>query len=107
MVATASPEPKTEKVVTLTLRCDSLLIEHFQKATCGVHYLPPQQAIISPKNVSNLTGNYQNISLTSSFPLDDVLLWTNQDPRESVLFHSWGIFYRFKVRATFIHRTFQ
>lgn len=27
----------------------------------------------------------------------EVLSWTNQDPRESQLFNSWGLLYRFKV----------
>jgi hypothetical protein len=30
---------------------------------------------------------------------NDVLSWTNQDPRESVLFNSWGVLYRFQVRV--------
>jgi hypothetical protein len=29
---------------------------------------------------------------------DDILSWTNQDTRESVLFNSWGVLYRFQVR---------
>lgn len=28
---------------------------------------------------------------------DDVLSWTNQDPRESQLFNSWGVVYRFQT----------
>ncbi|KAF8232428.1 hypothetical protein L208DRAFT_1436264 [Tricholoma matsutake] len=28
---------------------------------------------------------------------DDVLSWTNQDPRESQLFNSWGVLYRFQT----------
>ncbi|KAF9266423.1 hypothetical protein L218DRAFT_811854, partial [Marasmius fiardii PR-910] len=28
---------------------------------------------------------------------DDILSWTNQDPRESQLFNSWGILYRFQT----------
>ncbi|KIK08409.1 hypothetical protein K443DRAFT_672432 [Laccaria amethystina LaAM-08-1] len=28
---------------------------------------------------------------------NDVLSWTNQDPRESVLFNSWGVLYRFQT----------
>jgi hypothetical protein len=35
---------------------------------------------------------------TTSIPRD-VLSWTNQDPRESQLFNSWGVLYRFKVRC--------
>ena len=27
----------------------------------------------------------------------DILSWTNQDARESVLFNAWGILYRFQV----------
>jgi len=30
---------------------------------------------------------------------DDILSWTNQDPRESLLFNSWGSLYRFQVRC--------
>jgi hypothetical protein len=32
-------------------------------------------------------------------PSDDILSWTNQDARESVLFNSWGVLYRFQVRV--------
>lgn len=32
-------------------------------------------------------------------PSNDILSWTNQDARESVLFNAWGILYRFQVRA--------
>ncbi|PPQ74905.1 hypothetical protein CVT26_011400 [Gymnopilus dilepis] len=28
---------------------------------------------------------------------DDILSWTNQDSRESVLFNSWGVLYRFQT----------
>ncbi|KAF4574817.1 hypothetical protein EYR40_005444 [Pleurotus pulmonarius] len=28
---------------------------------------------------------------------NDILSWTNQDPRESVLFNSWGVLYRFST----------
>ncbi|THV03279.1 hypothetical protein K435DRAFT_292110 [Dendrothele bispora CBS 962.96] len=28
---------------------------------------------------------------------DDILSWTNQDPRESSLFNSWGVLYRFQT----------
>ncbi|CAK5263068.1 unnamed protein product [Mycena citricolor] len=28
---------------------------------------------------------------------NDVLSWTNQDPRESILFNSWGVIYRFST----------
>ena len=28
---------------------------------------------------------------------NDILSWTNQDPRESQLFNSWGVLYRFQV----------
>jgi len=28
---------------------------------------------------------------------DDIFMWTNQDPRESLLFNSWGIVYRFQT----------
>ncbi|KAK7061594.1 hypothetical protein R3P38DRAFT_3490022 [Favolaschia claudopus] len=28
---------------------------------------------------------------------NDILSWTNQDPRESVLFNSWGVLYRFQT----------
>ncbi|KAJ4472301.1 hypothetical protein J3R30DRAFT_1064065 [Lentinula aciculospora] len=28
---------------------------------------------------------------------DDIMSWTNQDPRESQLFNSWGILYRFQT----------
>ncbi|KAG7097152.1 hypothetical protein E1B28_004530 [Marasmius oreades] len=28
---------------------------------------------------------------------DDILSWTNQDPRESQLFNSWGVLYRFQT----------
>ncbi|KAF8916847.1 hypothetical protein CPB85DRAFT_255431 [Mucidula mucida] len=30
-------------------------------------------------------------------PADDILSWTNQDPRESKLFNSWGVLYRFQT----------
>ncbi|KAK0490700.1 hypothetical protein IW261DRAFT_1323378 [Armillaria novae-zelandiae] len=30
-------------------------------------------------------------------PPDDILSWTNQDPRESQLFNSWGVVYRFQT----------
>ena len=33
----------------------------------------------------------------SSTSSNDILSWTNQDPRESVLFNSWGVVYRFQV----------
>jgi hypothetical protein len=35
---------------------------------------------------------------------DDILSWTNQDPRESQLFNSWGPLYRFKVCPLLILR---
>jgi hypothetical protein len=28
---------------------------------------------------------------------NDILSWTNQDARESLLFNSWGVLYRFQV----------
>ncbi|KAJ7068105.1 hypothetical protein C8F01DRAFT_590354 [Mycena amicta] len=31
---------------------------------------------------------------------DDILCWTNQDPRESVLFNNWGILYRFQTAVS-------
>ncbi|KAJ7742439.1 hypothetical protein DFH07DRAFT_750461 [Mycena maculata] len=31
---------------------------------------------------------------------NDILSWTNQDPRESVLFNSWGVLYRFQTTVT-------
>jgi len=30
---------------------------------------------------------------------NDILSWTNQDPRESQLFNLWGVLYRFQVRG--------
>jgi len=40
--------------------------------------------------------------MTSSagVPSNDVLSWTNQDCRESILFNSWGILYRFQTTTT-------
>lgn len=35
--------------------------------------------------------------LSMSTASNDVLSWTNQDPRESQLFNSWGVLYRFQV----------
>ncbi|KII95342.1 hypothetical protein PLICRDRAFT_34188 [Plicaturopsis crispa FD-325 SS-3] len=32
-----------------------------------------------------------------SAPNNDILSWTNQDPRESQLFNSWGVLYRFQT----------
>lgn len=34
---------------------------------------------------------------------NDILSWTNQDPRESQLFNSWGVLYRFQVRILILH----
>ena len=31
---------------------------------------------------------------------DDILSWTDQDPRESQLFNSWGVMYSFQVRQS-------
>ena len=31
---------------------------------------------------------------------DDIFSWTDQDPRESQLFNSWGVQYRFQVRQS-------
>ncbi|KAJ3991830.1 hypothetical protein F5050DRAFT_1812091 [Lentinula boryana] len=31
---------------------------------------------------------------------DDIMSWTNQDPRESQLFNSWGILYRFQTTVS-------
>ncbi|KAK7049680.1 hypothetical protein VNI00_005711 [Paramarasmius palmivorus] len=31
---------------------------------------------------------------------DDILSWTNQDPRESQLFNSWGVLYRFQTTVS-------
>ncbi|EEB93758.1 hypothetical protein MPER_07549 [Moniliophthora perniciosa FA553] len=31
---------------------------------------------------------------------DDILSWTNQDPRESQLFNSWGLLYRFQTTVS-------
>ncbi|PFH52874.1 hypothetical protein AMATHDRAFT_1912 [Amanita thiersii Skay4041] len=31
---------------------------------------------------------------------NDVLSWTNQDPRESQLFNSWGVLYRFQTNVS-------
>ncbi|KAG5648666.1 hypothetical protein DXG03_000012 [Asterophora parasitica] len=33
-------------------------------------------------------------------PPDDILSWTNQDPRESQLFNSWGVLYRFQTSVS-------
>jgi hypothetical protein len=33
-------------------------------------------------------------------PVDDILSWTSMDPRESQLFNSWGVLYRFQVRQS-------
>ena len=30
-------------------------------------------------------------------PSNDILSWTNQDARESVLFNAWGVLYRFQT----------
>lgn len=44
-------------------------------------------------------SSYPSIPMTSSaVPSNDVLSWTNQDCRESILFNSWGILYRFQVQ---------
>jgi len=37
---------------------------------------------------------------TTSASADDILSWTNQDPRESQLFNSWGVQYRFQTAAS-------
>ena len=37
------------------------------------------------------------MSSSAVAPSNDVLSWTNQDCRESILFNSWGILYRFQV----------
>ena len=37
--------------------------------------------------------------VTRSIPQNEVLSWTSQDPRESQLFNSWGLLYRFQVRC--------
>lgn len=34
---------------------------------------------------------------------NDVLSWTNQDSRESALFNSWGVVYRFQVGYNVAH----
>lgn len=41
------------------------------------------------------------MTTSPSYPAaaDDILSWTNQDCRESVLFNSWGVLYRFQVRV--------
>ena len=45
-------------------------------------------------------SSYPSIPMTSSaVPSNDVLSWTNQDCRESILFNSWGILYRFQVSS--------
>ncbi|KAL0949614.1 hypothetical protein HGRIS_009660 [Hohenbuehelia grisea] len=36
----------------------------------------------------------------SSSASNDVLSWTNQDPRESSLFNSWGVLYRFQTTVS-------
>jgi len=41
-----------------------------------------------------------------SAPTDDILSWTNQDSRESVLFNSWGVLYRFQVCVLFVDLVF-
>lgn len=35
----------------------------------------------------------------STAAADDILSWTNQDPRESQLFNSWGVLYRFQTNV--------
>ena len=35
---------------------------------------------------------------------DDILSWTSMDPRESQLFNSWGVLYRFQVRQSAFNR---
>jgi len=32
---------------------------------------------------------------------NDILSWTNQDPRESILFNAWGVVYRFTVSSVY------
>jgi len=35
-----------------------------------------------------------------SLSSNDILSWTNQDPRESQLFNSWGVLYRFQTTVS-------
>jgi hypothetical protein len=43
-------------------------------------------------------GSQQNFPLAAvAAAPNDILSWTNQDSRESVLFNSWGVLYRFQV----------
>ncbi|KIK68190.1 hypothetical protein GYMLUDRAFT_189168 [Collybiopsis luxurians FD-317 M1] len=57
----------------------------------------------TPKRPTNAFSPLNNLSSSSSFaiaPSPDVLSWTNQDPRESQLFNSSGILYRFQTTVS-------
>ena len=65
----------------------------------------PQQLSIS--SLVSLENELGRLLLEDQTPgpsaSNDVLSWTNQDPRESVLFNSWGVLYRFQVRVIHQH----
>ena len=48
----------------------------------------------TPQLTKLITPTHEMSTNTAS---NDILSWTNQDPRESVLFNSWGVLYRFQV----------
>jgi len=46
-----------------------------------------------------LSTNIYFLCFSMTTASNDILSWTNQDPRESQLFNSWGVLYRFQVRG--------
>ena len=57
-----------------------------------------QNTVVLYSNSSSLMESQQNFPLTAvAAAPNDILSWTNQDARESLLFNSWGILYRFQV----------
>lgn len=84
--------------------------DHHQARGKGLSILPYHELLrIKPEKLWTFLF-CQSICLTPILTLysmstasNDVLSWTNQDPRESVLFNSWGVLYRFQVRVIHQH----
>lgn len=93
----------------LCSHCDKFVIQHEKKrkdyfAKCKTRPIksssyPASAPLVHPTSpfLRKHLGHLSTLTMTAS----DVFSWTNQDPRESQLFNTWGVLYRFAVQCFF------
>ena len=76
---------------------------HILNRHCGQPYLQHNLRRVSSATTSMRFNNSSSLLPTTKamgHGGDDILSWTDQDPRESQLFNSWGVMYSFQVRQS-------